>query len=242
MQILRQFINWAWENEYIELPRNIRSKDLEVSVTPKKVKAMSVADYRRLYDAANDRTKLFLLLMANCGMTQKDISDLKQSEVDWRRGRIIRKRSKTSKHEDVPTVNYKLWLESLVLLKQFRSSDPERVLVNKTGQPLVRDFLKNSSTRSEPYLVRVNSISYAYERLRGSLKPAPMTPMKFIRKTGATLISRKFPWLHKLYLGHSARSLDEKHYVAEEDTRLDEALAVFRKELLPQKKDAESAA
>jgi hypothetical protein len=40
MQVLRQFINWAWENEYIELPRNIKSKDLEVSVAPKKVKAM----------------------------------------------------------------------------------------------------------------------------------------------------------------------------------------------------------
>ena len=147
---LRQFINWACENEYIDLPRNIKSRDLEVSVSPKKVKAMSVVDFRMLYGAANERTKLFLLLMANCGMTQMDISDLAQSEVDWRQGRIIRKRSKTKKHEDVPTVNYILWPETLSLLKQFRSEDAERVLVNKTGQPLVRDFLKTTPTRAEP--------------------------------------------------------------------------------------------
>lgn len=232
MQALRQFITWAWENEYIDLPRNIRSKDLEVAVTTRAVKAMDPADFRKLYDKANPRTRLFLLLMANCGMTQKDIADLKHTEVVWDQGRIVRKRSKTKKHLDVPTVNYKLWPETLELLKQFRSEHPELVLVNKTGQPLVRDFLKTTDARPEPYLVRVNSISYAYERLCDQLKIKGKLPLKRIRKTGATVIGRKFPWLVKLYLGHSVRSLDEKHYLAEDDARLDEALAWLRDQLL----------
>ena len=47
--------------------------------------------------------------MINCGMTQVDIADLQPKEVDWDRGRIRRKRSKTDDHEQVPTVDYALW-------------------------------------------------------------------------------------------------------------------------------------
>jgi hypothetical protein len=39
---------------------------------------------------------LHLLLMANCGFTQQDVSDLSQDEVDWQLGTITRKRSKVS--------------------------------------------------------------------------------------------------------------------------------------------------
>ena len=43
----------------------------------------------------SDRTKLYILLMLNCGMTQKDVADLQKTEVDWDAGYISRKRSKT---------------------------------------------------------------------------------------------------------------------------------------------------
>ena len=42
--------------------------------------------------------------MANTGMTQTDVSDLHPSEVDWERGRVTRKRSKTEDRASVPTV------------------------------------------------------------------------------------------------------------------------------------------
>ena len=35
--------------------------------------------------------------------------DLQHFEIDWNAGRILRKRSKTRKHENVPEVCYKLW-------------------------------------------------------------------------------------------------------------------------------------
>jgi len=62
------------------------------------------------------RTRLYILLMLNTGCTQVDISELKQSEVDWQRGRITRKRSKTAKHESAPVVEYPLWQETFVLI------------------------------------------------------------------------------------------------------------------------------
>ncbi|NTV80798.1 MAG: hypothetical protein HGA24_05170, partial [Candidatus Aminicenantes bacterium] len=60
--------------------------------------------------------------MLNCGMTQKDVSDLLVSEVDWDEGRIIRKRSKTADVENVPVVNYLLWPETIRLLRQERAA------------------------------------------------------------------------------------------------------------------------
>ena len=46
------------------------------------------------------------------GMYQGDISNLQHAEVDWKIGRITRKRSKTKKHKGVPTVSYLLWKET----------------------------------------------------------------------------------------------------------------------------------
>lgn len=82
-----------------------------------------------MLQAAVDRTKLYILLMLNCGMTQKDISDLRVEEVDWQEGRIIRKRSKTSKHENVPTVSYLLWQETFRLLRQERNPESKGLVL-----------------------------------------------------------------------------------------------------------------
>src|SRR5262245_11409394 len=79
--------------------------------------------------------------MANCGMTQGDVSDLLDTEVDWAAGRIIRKRSKTADRENVPVVNYKLWPQTFKLLKKYRSGT-ERVLLTERGLPYIRTELK----------------------------------------------------------------------------------------------------
>ena len=90
-------------------------------------------------NAANERLKLCMLLMANCGMQQTDISDLRQNEVDWQVGRIRRRRSKTAKHDDVPVADYKL--SPRLRLTEQRSDDPERVLLNENGKPLKQTAL-----------------------------------------------------------------------------------------------------
>jgi hypothetical protein len=81
--------------------------------------------------AASDRTKLYILLMLNCGMTQQDISDLLVTEVDWAAGAITRKRSKSADHKGVPTVKYALCPETLRLLRQERAAEGARALTNE---------------------------------------------------------------------------------------------------------------
>ena len=82
-------IQYCAEHDLIPLPRNIRSRNLKFRKVSKKVKVFSsLSEVRDLLAEANERTKLYLLLMLNCGMQQKDISDLQQGDVDWEHGRI----------------------------------------------------------------------------------------------------------------------------------------------------------
>ena len=98
MGAAKQFIRWAWRKELIpNLPRNIDDSDLSIETTPKKLKTFSKEEMHFLFSLATERTKLYLLLMLNAGMTQKDIADLTREEVDLDQGWIERKRSKTKK-------------------------------------------------------------------------------------------------------------------------------------------------
>ncbi len=97
----------------------------------KKIKTFEPNELWALYSECvtkAPRTALYLLLMANCGMYQNDISELGEDEVDFEAGTITRPRSKTP---NGPVVKYKLWPETLVLLKKFRHKD-EKVL-NERG-------------------------------------------------------------------------------------------------------------
>ncbi|QDU62384.1 hypothetical protein Pan216_32510 [Planctomycetes bacterium Pan216] len=48
---------------------------------------------------------------------------------------------------------------------------------------------------------------------------------KLLRKTSATLIDNEFPGLGDVFLGHSPRSIKERHYVQPSQEKFDEAIA-----------------
>lgn len=54
-----------------------------------------------------------MLLGLNCGYRQTDIASIHPREIDWKRGEISRKRTKTVKKKRTPTVTYKLWPRTL---------------------------------------------------------------------------------------------------------------------------------
>ncbi|HUV66489.1 MAG TPA: hypothetical protein VMW24_21555, partial [Sedimentisphaerales bacterium] len=85
-----------------------------------------------------EKTRLYILLMLNCGFQQSDVADIRQNEVDWEKGRIKRPRNKTKKRKNAQLVDYKLWGDTLALLKKYRSEHPERVLINEKGKALWR--------------------------------------------------------------------------------------------------------
>lgn len=205
----KQFARWLWQEEILaQLPRAISSKTFTITPAAPEIKTLTVAEIKTLLDAATGQLKLFVMLALNTGFLQKDISELKPDEVDWRAGVIRRKRSKTKNFENVPEVAYTLWPETFRLLKEYRRPNCPHVLANENGGSLLTSTLKEDGKQH-----KVDNIHTAYFRLcnRVSIKDRPF---KSLRKTSATLLrgSEKYSGLEDLFLGHAPRSMSDKHY------------------------------
>lgn len=220
---VRSFVQWLWRVEAIEaLPRVLASgsNDLRISRKISTPEVYTIEEVKNLLASASDRTKLYLLLMLNTGSTQKDLSDLLSTQVDWKNGTITRKRSKTAKHKGVPTVTYVLWKETFRLLQQERSSDAATVLVNHKGGPLKVERLDD-----EEKLKKIDNVASAFARLKR--KNGIRKPLKYFRKTSATLLksNKDYRGLEVLFLGHAPATVEERHYTQAPQQLLNEALA-----------------
>jgi integrase len=191
----------------------------------KAVTTWAADEFERAVDAAPGKLKLALLLMANCGMTQKDVADLRDDEVDWQAGRITRRRSKTANRENAPVVSYKLWPVTLSLLKKYRSGK-ERVLLTEQGQPFVRTRFNAAGKQ-----VKADGIASNFVHLKKRLKLK--RPLKELRRLGATLLAKhkEYGRFSSFFLGHSPRTVADRHYVAPSQDRLDEAILWLGKQL-----------
>jgi integrase len=221
MTAVKVFVRWAWSLELCELPRNLNSKDLTIEVPPQKIKVFTVDEIKALLAAASPALRLYLLLALNCGFTSGDIAKLQQSELDLERGYIVRKRTKTKKYEDVPTVSYRLWTETLSLLKQYRSDDVEVALLNEDGKPLKREWIGTDNK-----MKKTDNIRTAYERLVKKLGIKHPKPLKLLRKTGATLLASNPKYRHcdVLYLGHSPKGTAARFYSAPDQKTFDKGV------------------
>ena len=167
--------------------------------------------------------RLFILLALNCGMYQRDIGDLRQSEVDWRRGRIIRQRTKTrGKSEKIPIVDYKLWKTTFELLKQFRSTDRTFALLNEDGLPLWHEKKDNGKYKKS------DAIKNLYFRLQQNKLPkgTKKKPFKTFRKTAATKLEEhgQYGRYSEYFLGEAPSSITQKHYTTPSTKQFDAAL------------------
>ena len=127
------------------LPKNINSKELKITRRTTSPETMTHAEVATLLRKTTGLNPLCILLGLNCGMTQKDISDLLDADVSWQAGTITRKRSKTANHAGVPTVTYQLWPETFRLLQQHRSQT-EVVLLTKASMRLVEERLDETGS------------------------------------------------------------------------------------------------
>ena len=228
LQAVKQFVRWAYEQELIEtLPRVIQSREFAIAVGSSSIETFTDDEIKRLLSSASDTTRLYLLLMLNCGMQQADIAELRHDEVDWKRGYIHRKRSKTRKgnrSENVPTVRYLLWAETISLLKEHRSSDKHLVLTNQKGQPLKVETIENGK------LKKVDNIRSAYRRL--AIKVKVDKPSKLLRKTAATKLGShpEYSRFAQHFLGHAPSTIADRHYVVPPQEQFDEAVSWLRNE------------
>jgi hypothetical protein len=223
------FVKYLWESGLIELPRNIKSREFTFKVGAKAIETWTVEEFQMVLATATGQLPLHLLLMANCGMVQQDISDLLDTEVMWNEDgtadRIIRKRSKTSDHKTVPVVNYKLWPTTAALMKQWRSGQAQ-VLRTKSGGPWKRMDMVDGR------LVKNDNIARNYDHQRPKLNGFKK-PLKGIRKLGATILESHDTYhrFGKLYLGHAPDSIKDRHYAAVPQDQFDEAVTWLGQQL-----------
>lgn len=224
--VARQWVSWMVERGTIPAPANLNRR-WRFGPTVKPIETWTVDECRAAVNAAKGKVRLCVLLMLNCGMTQKDVSDLKDNEVDWQRGRITRKRSKTRGHANAPTVSYPLWPEAFALLKEHRSGT-ERVLLTASGEQFTgarmvdgkvhfRDSLGGSLVR----LIRGVGIRRLPKQLRKT--SATMLENHVVTLPSGELVN-PFASCVTLFLGHSPRSMKDKHYAGPPQALFDSAV------------------
>ena len=235
----KQFVSRLAEMKMIVLPGNIRSRRFRFNHSAAaKIETFTVEEVREMLaacDGFSERTKLYLLLQLNCGHYQMDVAELRQDEVNWKTGTIMRARSKT-RERDGPVVTYKLWPETFALLKKYRASG-ELVLTTDEGKPLVRYWLGEDGI-----FHRYDAIQSAYGRLAAKMGLRKhRLGMKHLRKTSATLLGEhpQYKFYGNYFLADSPKNIADKHYIRPSDAEFFEALAWLRGQIMP--KDGQPA-
>lgn len=224
LDVAKQFAYWLYDRDLIPLPKILLNKKalrIKLNASQRTPKIPPIADMRSLLNHAKlpERCRLWLLLMANCGMYQVDVAKLRKDQVDLKAGTITRKRSKTENHANVPTVTFKLWNATRTLLRKHLSDHPTLALTNEDGGPLMRKWI---DADGKPQ--KVSNIDSAYARFRRANKVA--IPLGRFRKTSANLLfnRKEYKGLHSLFLGHSTRGMAELAYVVADRHSLDDAV------------------
>jgi hypothetical protein len=162
-------------------------------------------------------------------MGQRDISDLRVNEVDWKNGYIERNRSKTGVR-----AKYKLWGVTLKLLKEHRhegSEDDDRVfLTQKKRNTDIPQSLLRENIKEDGKLTRSDAIKNAFWRLLRKTKINNGRSFYSLRKTGATLIEEIDPLATEMYLSHGERGM-KRNYAQRDWRRLARALKKMEKTL-----------
>ena len=222
----RNFVRYLFEKRILDsLPRNLRNSALAFGEKPKAIKVVPVSELRAFLLAATGQTRLHVLLALNCGLSAQDISDLADHQVDWTKGTITRKRSKTGHYDDVPTVCYQLWPETLELLQRYRSGR-DTVLLTKSGQPWIQSAFGETYRHSD-------SIASCFKNI--CAKTGLQITPRNLRTAASTILGThsQYKFYAQYFLGHSPKTVADKHYVKPNDAEFFEALQWLRSQLIP---------
>jgi len=227
LSAIKAFIRWSWKSRLIQdMPRNID----ELSRIPSKIhiqpnpKIFTIDEIRTLWLNANSKTKCYIALGLNIGMTQREISELRAGEINFETGFIERNRSKTGVR-----AKHKIWDITEDLIREHKhnnSSDvSDRVLLSTNNQPLLRQSVNNQAE-----LAKTDAIKNAFWRLQQKTNINSGRSFRSLRKTGASIIEQIDPMCTEMYLSHSERGM--KQFYAQRDwSRLSEALQEMEKRL-----------
>lgn len=195
--------------------------DAKVAPIAKEIPTFTEAEVKDPLAAASERTRLYLLLMLNIGAYQSDIAALKPNQVDWKTGRIVRRRTKTETGGNVPTVDYLLWDETFRLLKQFGRAEGPLVILNQNGSPVYRRPVKEDGK-----VGNTDNIKKGYERACKKLGVKKPKPLMCLRKSSPTLLEDHgvYGRFAQYFLSQAPESLTEQRYARPSPAQFDKAV------------------
>ena len=221
----KRFVKYCWEMRHLEnLPRNLDSFKFEVGAVI--VPAYATDHVRKVIVDMKPRFRLYALLGANCGMTNADIGRLTHDMVDLDEGTLTRRRGKTGENKNVPTVTYKLWKETVDLMRECQSSHETLFLTSLDGTSLWEQ-----KHTEEVETARKDLLGLQWKRAKIKI------PLKAFRSISATLLdgSDHARW-RDYFLGHTAKVVGEKNYTAatvERQQKFDEAIDWLEMQFFP---------
>jgi integrase len=220
LSVVKSFASWASDLDLIPTPKGLRR--LKIESKPPNPEVFTVEEVKTILEGSNEREKLLWLLMLNCGFRQLDIATLKPTEVDWKEGRIRRKRKKTEKFANVPVVEWLLWRETFRLLKEQGNTKGDRVLLNRNGKPL-KVYIPGPDDKTQV----VDDIKLAWRRLKTRLgDKAPTKPLRAFRSTSSSLLYEKpeYTIYASHFCGHSPKGITNRHYNVISQAQFDNAV------------------
>lgn len=225
---IKMLFVWADETERWNKPRRF-DKLFRVKMPRPRIEAASFTldELTKLYAACRcNRHRLWLMLGLNCGLDRTGLATLEWSMVkglDTDKPYVERLRHKTGVYS-----RHSLWMETAELLRSVEPDDRKGfVCLTAQGEPLIED--------------NRDAIKMGWRHLLNRCKNVSQLSYGKLRKTGAWMIKVAGGLeASEMYLAHTEMGMN-KHYANRNWSKLDDALAVMRTQLLPMLADASNA-
>jgi|GEM_PF-6293483 len=218
---LGKFLRWANRNYKLpcHLPRNI-DDIVRQGTYVSTAKSVDFETLRTIFNAAPERTRLFILLALNCGFKGSDIGRITVGEYERKGGTLDYVRRKTAKKANGGKgvrIRYKLWPLTKTYLDMFakKGKATDLLLTSESGGPLW-------------FTVKKTTNDYCSQEFSRLCKRADIVGVTFgnLRDTGATWFASNRKGERSTYLAHTDSSVGAK-YTDAEAVELDKALADF---------------
>lgn len=228
----RRFIVWLWSQKQIsELPRNLKAKEHRKKRVHKAVQRF--LGVKQILDSLPEAQQLWALLGLNCGMTNADLGETTWEQINQKLWTLTRRRTKTGTNPKTPTVTYKLWPETISLLKNLQTRTGS-LFVTSTGKPLYE-------TRYDPDgTVKKKDLFATYWN---KLDPKPNISLGKFRSIAATALKEdaRYRDFRDYFLAHAPRTMADQHYSAEADQPFFDATDFIRTVVLKMEKPKKRA-
>lgn len=236
LSVAKTFLEWCGDTaQVIEPLRTLRKRGTGISVPTKHiVVTWDDADIADLFTKVVGVQKLYYLLILNTGAYESDIGTWEKHTVnekgksiptiDLASRTITFKRHKERNVLKVPTVTYRLWDETFLLLQAHISQHEGLLLTNASGTPLWVDEEKTNETKSKCKRKRINVIGRQFGRLKAA-NPNFGT-LDNLRKTALTKLDdhNEYARYSKYFAGHSPDGVLGKFYVKPSQQQFDNAV------------------